>query len=95
METVAKSFNTFVKEEISYRSLTIGVPEVLNDVIETAKIIALRDRNKDEPFKSHYNELQKGIRSLNNFIISGNFRPDDAAAASAKAAYLSAKISAG
>ncbi len=95
VETVAKRFNAFVKEEISYRSLTIGVPEVLNDVIETAKIIALRDRNKDEPFKSHYNELQKGIRSLNNFIISGNFRPDDAAAASAKAAYLSAKILAG
>ncbi|MDQ3747660.1 MAG: nucleotidyl transferase AbiEii/AbiGii toxin family protein [Acidobacteriota bacterium] len=92
VETVAKSFNAFVVEEISYRNLTIGATEVLNDVIETAKIIALRDRNRDEPFKSHYNELQKGIRSFSNFIISGNFRPDDAVTASAKAAYLSAKI---
>jgi hypothetical protein len=92
VETVAKSFNTFAVEEISYRSLTIGAPDVLNDIIETAKIIALRDRNKDEPFKSQYNELQKGIRSFNNFIISGSFRPDDAVTASAKAAYLATKI---
>lgn len=92
VETVAKSFNAFVVEEISYRNLTVGAHDVLNDIIETAKIIALRDRNKNEPFKSHYNELQKGIKSLNNFIISGNFRPDDAVTASAKAAYLAAKI---
>lgn len=92
VETVAKSFYAFVVEEISYRSLTIGAPDVLNDIIETAKIIALRDRNRDEPFKSHYDELQRGIRSFNNFIISGSFRPDDAVAASAKAAYLAAKI---
>ena len=94
VETMAKSFNAFVVKEISYRSLTIGAPEVLNDIIETAKIIALRDRNRDEPYKSHYNDLQKGIRSLNNFIISGSFRPDDAITASAKAAYLAVKISA-
>lgn len=29
---------------------------------------------------------------MNNFIISGNFRPDAAVTAGAKAAYLSAKI---
>ena len=52
---VAKSFNAFVIEEISYRGLTIGAPEVLNDIIETAKIITLRDRNRDEPYKSHCN----------------------------------------
>ncbi len=92
VETVAKRFNAFVIGEISHRSLTVGAPEVLNDIIETAKIIALRDRNKDEPYKSHYNKLQKGIRNFNNFIISGSFRPDDAVTASAKAAYLAAKI---
>lgn len=64
VETVAKSFNAFVVEETSYRGLTIGAPEVLNDIIETAKIIALRDRNKDEPYKSHYNELQKRNQKL-------------------------------
>lgn len=90
--TVAKSFNAFVVEEISYRNLTIGAPDVLDDIIVTAKIIALRDRNRDEPYKSDYNELQKGIRSFNNFIISGSFKPDDAVTASAKAAYLAAKI---
>ncbi len=78
IETVTKSFNAFAIEEISYRSLTIEASEVLNDVIDTAKIIALRDRNRDEPYKSNYNELQRGIRSFNNFIISGSFRPDDA-----------------
>ena len=37
----------FSTEEISYRNLTIGAHEVLNDIIETAKIIALRDSNRD------------------------------------------------
>lgn len=92
VETAAKSFNAFAVEEISYRGLTITPSEVLNDIIETARIIALRDRNRDEPYKSYYNELQKGIRSFNNFMISGSFRPDDAVTASAKAAYIAAKI---
>lgn len=92
VETVARSFNAFVQEEIHYRELEISNLNVLNDIIETAKIIALREKNTAEPFKSHFAELQRGIRNFAPFLISGHFHLEEAIAASAKAAYLSAKI---
>lgn len=65
VETTAKSFHAFAAEEISYRSLTIRVPEVLTDVIETAKIIALRDPNRDEPYKlAYFGEDERDFREL-------------------------------
>ncbi|WP_206756842.1 nucleotidyl transferase AbiEii/AbiGii toxin family protein [Planktothrix sp. FACHB-1355] len=92
VETVARSFSAFAQEEIRYRGMDIGSLNVLDDIIETAKIIALREKNTAEPFKSHFAELQRGIRNFAPFLISGYFHLDDAIAASAKAAYLSAKI---
>ncbi len=92
VEIVAQSFAAFVKEEIGYRQLSIGAREVLTDIIETAKTIALRDKNVEDPFKSNFMELQKGIRNFNSFLISGNFRLDEAIPAGAKAAYIAAKI---
>lgn len=92
MEIIAQSFTAFAKEEIGYRKLSINSQEVLEDIIETAKLIALRDKNNEEPFKSRFLELQKGIRNFNSFLISGNFYLDLAITAGAKVAYLAAKI---
>lgn len=92
VETVAESFSAFVKEETGHRNLSIGPAEVLNDIIETAKIIALRDKNTTEPAKSNFIELQKGIKKFAPFLISGNFRLDEAISAGAKVAYVGAKI---
>lgn len=92
LETVSKSFEAFAKEEIGYRDLSIDSRDVLNDIAETAKIIARRDKNTVEPSKSNFAQLQRGIKSFAPFLISGHFRLDDAIAASAKAAYLAAKL---
>lgn len=92
METVAASFHAFAQEEIGYRNLTITSKEVLDDIIETAKLIAFRDKNNQEPDKSHFLEIKQGIRNFTPFLISGKFYLDLAITAGAKAAYLAAKI---
>lgn len=53
MEVIAKSFTAFAKGEIGYRKLSIGSQEVLDDIIETAKLIALRDKT----IKSRSNQI--------------------------------------
>jgi len=64
----------------------------LDDILETAKLISFREKNKTEPAKSQFREIQTGIRSFSNFLFSGNFRIEDAINASAKTAYLAAKL---
>ena len=54
--------------------------------------IAKRGRG-DETEKSNYTELQKGIVAFGTgFLMSGNFRIDDAVVASAKVALLASKL---
>ena len=93
IEVLAKSFEAFVNEEAGYRGLPIGTTEVLSDIIETAKTIARRDKNIEEPFKSNFSELKKGIQQFGPFLVSGSFHLDEAITSSAKAAYLAAKLS--
>lgn len=93
LEVLVKSFEAFVNEEAGYRGLSIGASEVLSDIIETSKTIARRDKNTEEPFKSNFGELRKGIQQFGPFLIAGSFHLDEAITASAKAAYLAAKLS--
>ncbi len=93
IEVLAKSFEAFVNEEVGYRGLSIGTSEVLSDIIETAKTIARRDKNTEEPSKSNFSELKNGIQQFGPFLVSGNFHLDEAITASAKAAYLASKLS--
>ena len=86
------SFTIFAKQEIGYRKLDIDDSAIINDIIQTSRIIALNDYNSTEQEKTQYAELKKGIRSFPSFLISGQFRVDDAIIASSKAAYLSAKF---
>lgn len=92
VEMAHKSFKIFSKQEIGYRKLDIDDSAILNDIIQTSKIIAFNDYNSTEPEKNQYAELKKGIRSFSSFLISGEFRVDDAIIASSKAAYLAAKF---
>lgn len=87
-----QSFSIFAKQEIAYKELTIDHDAILNDIIETSRIIAFNDRNTAEPQKSRYAELKKGIRGFSSFLITGEFRVDDAVIAGSKAAYLAAKF---
>jgi hypothetical protein len=97
MEIVAASFQVFAEHEIAYRrsinSEAELTPEmVLRDTIDTCAILAKRDRgNADE--KAKFKELQKGIIAFGTgFLMAGNFRIDDAVLASARIAYLAARI---
>lgn len=97
MEVVAASFQVFSKHEIAYRTNGNPVadltPEmVLQDTIDTCIIIAKRDRGNEEE-KAKFKELQKGIIGFGSgYLMAGNFRIDDAVVASARIAYLAAKI---
>jgi predicted nucleotidyltransferase component of viral defense system len=98
VDVVAKSFRAFAEQEIAYRknennSFNITPEDVLRDIFDTCLIVTKREANREESAKKNFKLLQDGIRSLNTgFIMSGNFRIDEAIAASARVAYLSAKI---
>jgi hypothetical protein len=96
-EIAAKSFKAFAEQEINYRKNSnpdcILTPDkVLQDTIDTCLIIAKRGGGSDDE-KQKFAELQRGIKAFHfSFLMSGNFRIDDAVAAAACVAYLAAKI---
>lgn len=96
VEMVAKSFMAFAEQEINYRKngnpdSDLTPEKVLQDTIDTCLIIAKRGGGSDDE-KQKFTELQRGIRSFDRFLMSGNFRIDDAVPAAARIAYLTAKI---
>lgn len=95
VKDVFETFQAFAIQELHYRGLNISTNEILQDTLNTCRIIAFRERSKNQPDKSYFLELQKGILSFNHFLISGHFRLDDAINSSAKIAYLCARLLAG
>lgn len=96
VEMVAKSFMAFAEQEINYRKngnpdSDLTPQKVLQDTIDTCLIIAKRGGGSNDE-KQKFAELQRGIRSFDRFLMSGNFRIDDAVPAAARIAYLAAKI---
>jgi predicted nucleotidyltransferase component of viral defense system len=95
MKTVAASFHIFAKQEIEYRKEShpgLTPEQVLRDTIDTCLIITKRERGNAEE-KVLFAKLQKGITAFGTgYLMSGNFRIDDAIIASAKVAHLAAKL---
>jgi hypothetical protein len=95
IEIVARSFEIFALQEIEYRKTEtsdLTPDKVLQDTIDTCVILAKRGRGSDDE-KQKFRELQKGILAFGSgFLMQVNFRIDDAISASARIAYLSAKI---
>ncbi len=97
IEVVAESFKVFAKHEIDYRKnenpdVELTPKMVLQDTIDTCIILAKRNRGSDDE-KAKFKELQKGIKAFGTgFLMTGNFRIDDAIPASARIAYLAVKI---
>lgn len=95
IETVAASFQVFADQEIEYRKEKhpdLTPEQVLQDTIDTCLIITKRERGNTEE-KAKFAELQKGIRAFGTgYLMSGNFRIDDAVPASARIAYLATKL---
>jgi predicted nucleotidyltransferase component of viral defense system len=100
METVKKSFFAFAKAELSYRSSDknfssrkLKETDVLWDSINTCAIIAKRERNPTAETKNKFADLNSGIRSFGSaFLMTGNFRIEEALAASSRVAYLNALL---
>jgi hypothetical protein len=88
---VYDSFNKVVAEEISMRKLEIEGGDVLDDIVDTALLIARRDKNKDKDAEN-FKEILLGLSKINSFIIGSNFRIDEAIEASAKAACFATKL---
>ncbi len=64
---------------------------MLWDSINTCAIIARRERNPTAESKKKFADLNLGIRSFGSaFLMTGNFRIEEAMAASARVAYLNA-----
>ena len=60
--------------------------------IDTCLIIAKRGGGSDDE-KNKFTELQRGIKAFDfGFLMTGNFRIDDAVPAAARIAYLATKI---
>jgi hypothetical protein len=92
VEIVAISYASFGVKELYYRGLSLGLNEILWDTIHTCRIISFRESNKREPDRTYYRELQLGIRSFGSHLMDGQFGLDQAITASAKVAYLCARL---
>jgi len=96
MSIVKASFSAFAKAELSYRSSNkdftdkkLIEADVLWDSINTCAIIAKRERNTTKETKKKFEDLSRGISSFGSaFLMTGNFRIEEALAASARVAYL-------
>jgi predicted nucleotidyltransferase component of viral defense system len=94
------SFSAFAKAEIAYRNSSeefkakkVTRKSVLLDTINTCEILARREKNLTAESKKNFQDLKSGILSFGSaFLMSGNFRIEDALAASARVAYLAALI---
>lgn len=95
IDIVATCYKTFAAQEIEYRKVThpgLTKEQVLLDTIDTCCIITKRGKGSTEE-KALFTQLQKGITAFGTgYLMSGNFRIDDAIIASSKVAYLAAKL---
>lgn len=92
VEEITMSFEKIGVKEIKYRELEIGLSDILDDIFTTSLLIAKRTKNTEEPDKTRFAELNKGIRRFEGFLIAENFKIEDAILAAGKAAYLAQKI---
>ena len=98
IEVVSNSFKAHAEQEIKYRKKADDkiklIPEdVLQDTIDTCLIITKRDANSEEPAKTNYKLLLDGIKAFGTgYLMSGNFRIDDAVIAASRVAYLAVKL---
>lgn len=88
IETVTTVFDQFAKTELAYRELENSPGDVLEDTLQTGIVICTRGQCGT----GNFNELQRGIQNIRNFIFSESFHLERAMVPAAKAAYLTALI---
>ncbi|MBT3421203.1 MAG: nucleotidyl transferase AbiEii/AbiGii toxin family protein [Bacteroidetes bacterium] len=90
-EQVFHAFTKVVNKEIAMREISITGNTVLDDIVDTAYLIAKREKNKGVELE-RFNEIRVGLSKITSFIIDRNFRIDEAIEASAKAAWFAMKL---
>lgn len=89
MAVVSEVFTLFAQTELAYRELKdLNKDDVLNDVFQTTLLMATRGKSGI----GDYNELQKGVQNIKNFIFSENFHIERAMVPAAKAAYIATML---
>lgn len=91
LQPVKTTFDAVSEDQFKYLKKDLTQKNVLEDIFQTALIIARRDKNTGYD-KVKFQELFDGIRKFNPFLIEGYFRIDQAQAASARVAYLASKL---
>lgn len=82
---VSKVFTQFAQTELAYRELKeLNKDDVLNDIFQTALLMGTRGKSG----LGDYNELQKGVQNIKNYIFSENFHIQRSMVPAAKAAYI-------
>jgi len=82
---VSEVFKQFAQTELAYRELKdLNKDDVLNDIFQTTLLMCTRGKSG----KGDYNELQKGVQNIKNYIFSETFHIERAMVPAAKAAYI-------
>ncbi len=85
MTIISEVFTQFAQTELAYRELKeLDKKDVLNDVFQTAMLMGTRGKIGI----GDYNELQRGVQNIKNYIFSENFHIERAMVPAAKAAYI-------
>lgn len=87
-EVVTMVFSSFAQTELAYRENKSSIEDVLNDIIETALSVCLRQSQRE----SDFNILHRGIIQVKPFIFSEQFHLEKAITHAAKAAYIASVI---
>jgi hypothetical protein len=87
-EIVSAVFSSFAETELEYRQNKSSIENVLDDIIETALSVCLRQNQG----KSDFNILHRGIIQVKPFIFSEQFHLEKAITYAAKAAYIASVI---
>jgi predicted nucleotidyltransferase component of viral defense system len=89
---VKETFFRIAKTELVYRKLNNQTPaDVLDDIVQTAFCISTRGAAGI----GNFDEIQKGIERVKQFIISERFLIDNTIVAASKAAYMATLIKSG
>ena len=88
VEVISNVFDQLAKTELKYRELDQLPTDVLKDIYQTGIVIGTRGKSGEGKF----DELQKGIQNIRNFIFSESFHLNRAMVPAAKSAYITAII---
>lgn len=89
VEVVKSVFEPIAQSEINYRSTSVNIGDVLEDIYQTSLCISRQGQEGD----GNFTELQIGIRNIRNYIFSERFEQNKATIAASKSAYVAMLIS--